>query len=194
MVVDEFGSILGLVTLEDLLEQVVGEIHDEYDVVEGPLILGTGSSAAMVFDGGFGLRDLEMQYHIPLPDDPAYATLGGFVLAQLGFIPKGGEGFDYAGYHFTVVEMDRRRVARVKVQRLSPIVESPIIEQVPAEPPVSAFTTSHNVSPDPSPRDTPAGKVRPPGTPGAAGTLGTPSASDTAGAEAPASARGRKRA
>jgi putative hemolysin len=174
MVVDEFGSILGLVTLEDLLEQVVGEIHDEYDVVEGPLILGTGSSAAMVFDGGFGLRDLETQYHIPLPDDPAYATLGGFVLAQLGFIPKGGEGFDYAGYHFIVLEMDRRRVARVKVQRLSPIAE-----QVPAEPPASDFTTAPNVSPDSSPRDTPAGQVR---------------ATDAADAERPAAARRRKRA
>ncbi|HEY1865707.1 MAG TPA: hemolysin family protein [Candidatus Acidoferrales bacterium] len=180
MIVDEFGSILGLLTLEDLLEQVVGEIHDEYDVVEGPLILGTGSGAAMVFDGGFGLRDLETQYHIPLPDDPAYATLGGFVLAQLGFIPKGGEGFDYAGYHFTVVEMDRRRVARVKVQRLSPVVE-----QAPPEPSASGATTVH----DASPKDTPASKV------GAPGTLGTPGPSDTAGADRPtATARGRKRA
>jgi putative hemolysin len=116
MIVDEFGSILGLVTLEDLLEQVVGEIHDEYDVVEGPQILGTGAGAAMVFDGAFSLRDLETQYKIPLPDDPAYATLGGFVLAHLGFIPRGGESFDYGGFHFTVLEMDRRRVARVKVQ------------------------------------------------------------------------------
>jgi CBS domain containing-hemolysin-like protein len=120
MVVDEFGSILGLLTLEDLLEQVVGEIHDEYDVVKGPLILGSGTGAAMVFDGGFGLKDLETQYDIALPEDPAYATLGGFVLAQLGFIPRGGEGFDYGDYHFTVVEMDRRRVARVKIQRLIP--------------------------------------------------------------------------
>ena len=116
MIVDEFGSILGLVTLEDLLEQVVGEIHDEYDVVEGPQILGTGAAAAMVFDGAFSLRDLETQYKIPLPDDPAYATLGGFVLAHLGFIPRGGESFDYGGFHFTVLEMDRRRVAHVKVQ------------------------------------------------------------------------------
>ncbi len=117
MIVDEFGSILGLVTLEDLLEQVVGEIHDEYDVIEGPLILGSGAGAAMIFDGAFSLRDLETQYHIQLPDDPAYATLGGFVLAHLGFIPHGGESFDYGVFHFTVLEMDRRRVARVKIQR-----------------------------------------------------------------------------
>jgi putative hemolysin len=120
MVVDEFGSILGLLTLEDVLEQLVGEIHDEFDVVETPQIVGIGADTAMIFDGSAGLRDLESQHNIVLPEDPAYATLGGFVLAQLGFIPRGGEIFEYAGYRFTVVEMDRRRVARVKVQRLGP--------------------------------------------------------------------------
>ncbi len=125
MVVDEFGSILGLVTLEDILEQMVGEIHDEFDVIESPLIVGSGKDAVMVFDGSVGLRDLETQYKIDLAEDPAYSTLGGFVLAQLGFIPKGGEGFDYGGYRFTVLEMDRRRVARVKLQRLNPLGEMP---------------------------------------------------------------------
>jgi putative hemolysin len=124
MVVDEFGSILGLLTLEDLIEQLVGEIHDEFDVVEGPLVVGTGSEAAMIFDGAFGLRDLETQYNIRLPEDPAYATLSGFVMAQLGFIPRGGEGFDYGGYRFTVLEMDHRRVSRVKLQRLPPVAEA----------------------------------------------------------------------
>ena len=123
MVVDEHGSILGLLTLEDILEQLIGEIHDEFDVVESPLIVGTGTDAAMVFDGSVGLRDLETQYAITLPEDPAYATLGGFVLAQLGVIPKGGEGFAYGSYRFTVMEMDSRRVARVKVQRLMPLPE-----------------------------------------------------------------------
>jgi CBS domain containing-hemolysin-like protein len=72
----------------------------------------------MVFDGAVSLRDLETQYEIHLPEDPAYATLGGFVLAKLGFIPHGGESFDYAGYRFTVLEMERHRVARIKLQRL----------------------------------------------------------------------------
>jgi putative hemolysin len=118
MVVDEFGSILGLVTLEDVLEQMVGEIHDEFDVVQAPQIVGTGTEMAMVFDGSVGLRDLESQYEVNLPEDPAYATLGGFVLARLGFIPRGGESFDFAGYRFTVLEMERHRVARIKLQRL----------------------------------------------------------------------------
>ncbi|MBZ5659535.1 MAG: hemolysin family protein [Acidobacteriia bacterium] len=118
MVVDEFGTILGLITLEDILEQLVGEIHDEYDVVQRPLIVGQGTEAAMIFDASLGIRDLESQYNIILPEDPSYATVGGFALAQLGFIPKGGENFEFDGYRFTIVEMDRRRVARVKIQRL----------------------------------------------------------------------------
>ena len=72
----------------------------------------------MIFDASLGLRDLESQYNIILPEDRSYATVGGFVLARLGFIPRGGESFDFDGYRFTVVEMDRRRVARVKIQRI----------------------------------------------------------------------------
>ena len=115
VVVDEFGSILGLVTMEDILEQMVGEIHDEFDVVERPLTLSDG---AIIFDAGLNVRDLDAQYNISLPEDPAYATVGGFVLDQLGFIPRGGESFEYNGYLFSVIEVDGRRVARVKIQRI----------------------------------------------------------------------------
>jgi CBS domain containing-hemolysin-like protein len=108
------------------LEQLVGEIHDEYDVVQKPLIVGHGADTAMIFDASLSLRDLETQYNILLPEDPSYTTAGGFVLAQLGFIPKGGESFDFEGYRFTVVEMDRRRVARVKIQRLKQPGELPV--------------------------------------------------------------------
>jgi CBS domain containing-hemolysin-like protein len=119
-VVDEFGSILGLVTLEDLIEQVVGEIHDEFDVVERPQVVGRGPDPAMIFDASLPVRDLASQYDIELPEDSAYSTVGGFVLSQLQFIPRGGETFEFGGYRFTVVEMDRRRVARVKIERLKP--------------------------------------------------------------------------
>ena len=115
IVVDEFGSVLGLVTMEDVIEQLIGEIHDEFDVVERPLTLADG---AVIFDAALSVRDLDSQYNIVLPEDPAYATVGGFVLDQLGFIPRGGESFEYAAYRFTVVEMDGRRVARVKIQLL----------------------------------------------------------------------------
>jgi magnesium and cobalt exporter, CNNM family len=115
VVVDEFGSILGLVTMEDILEQMVGEIHDEFDVIERPLTLADGT---VIFDAGLNVRDLDAQYNISLPEDPAYATVGGFVLDQLGFIPRGGESFEYGDFRFTVVEMDGRRVARVKIQQI----------------------------------------------------------------------------
>jgi putative hemolysin len=136
MVVDEFGSILGLVTLEDILEQVVGEIHDEFDIVEQPLTLADG---AVVFDAALNVRDLDAQYNIALPEDPAYATVGGFVLDQLGFIPKGGESFEFGTSRFTVAEMDGKRVARVKIQRIRPAadvaksVDSPAAIGLPAK-------------------------------------------------------------
>lgn len=155
MVVDEFGSILGLLTLEDLLEQLVGEIHDEFDVIEGPVLVGSGSEAAMIFDGAFSLHDLETQYNIVLPEDPAYATLSGFAMAHLGFIPRGGEGFDYGGYRFTVLEMDHRRVSRVKLQRLPPITESAPGEQAApaaASPHITAAVAPRNAEERPSPR------------------------------------------
>jgi putative hemolysin len=86
--------------------------------VERPQTLADG---AIVFDAALNVRDLDAQYNITLPEDPAYATVGGFVLDQLGFIPRGGENFEYDGYRFTVVEMDGRRVARVKIERILPI-------------------------------------------------------------------------
>lgn len=133
MVVDEFGSILGLVTLEDILEQMVGEIHDEFDVEERPIVLPDGG---LIFDAGINVRDLQAQYNIALPDDPAYETVGGYVLSRLGVIPRGGESFEDEGYRFTVMEMDRRRVSRVKVQRLpqsaQPISSVRLAESRPA--------------------------------------------------------------
>jgi putative hemolysin len=117
MVVDEFGSILGLVTLENILEQMVGEIHDEFDVVEGPHVLPDGG---IIFEGAMKVRDLETQYNIVLTDDSSYETVGGFILNRLGFVPRGGESFEAEGYRFTVMEMDRRRVSRVKIKTLSP--------------------------------------------------------------------------
>src|SRR5271154_6600779 len=130
MVVDEFGSILGVVTLEDILEQMVGAIHDEFDVVERPLALPDGG---MIFDAATKVHDLDAQYNIAIPDDPSYETVGGFVLSRLGFIPRGGESFEADGYRFTVVEMDRRRVSRVKIKPLQPRTENPApVSQPPA--------------------------------------------------------------
>jgi CBS domain containing-hemolysin-like protein len=147
MVVDEFGSILGLVTLEDILEQMVGEIHDEFDVVERPLALPDGG---MIFDAGIKVRDLSAQYNITLADDSSYETVGGFVLSRLGFIPRGGESFESDGYRFTVMEMERRRVSRVKIKAL----------QAPAEPVTPPSDSSAPAPPVAVEQLAPAGPVK----------------------------------
>jgi putative hemolysin len=135
MVVDEFGSILGLLTLEDILEQMVGEIHDEFDVVERPLTLPDGG---IIFDAGIKVRDLQAQYNITLTDDSSYETVGGFVLSRLGFIPRGGESFEADGFRFTVMEMDRRRVSRVKIKAIPAPTPQPEPEGVPKSAPAAA--------------------------------------------------------
>jgi putative hemolysin len=137
MVVDEFGSILGLATLEDILEQMVGEIHDEFDVVERPLTLPDGG---MIFDAAIKIRELEARYNIVVPEDPSYETIGGFVLNRLGFIPRGGESFEADGFRFTVMEMDHRRVSRVKMKPLP----RPLAETAPGETPQGAEQGSVN--------------------------------------------------
>jgi CBS domain containing-hemolysin-like protein len=113
VVVDEFGSTAGVVSVEDALEQIVGEIEDEFDIAEQPP-LSTGQF--MVLDGGESIRDLEMQYHLPLPRDEGFETLGGFVLSRLQRIPQPGDAFQFEGRRFTVLQMEGRRVGQVKVE------------------------------------------------------------------------------
>jgi putative hemolysin len=90
MVVDEFGSILGLATLEDILEQMVGEIHDEFDVVEGPLNLPDGG---MIFDAAIKIRELEARYNLVVPEDPSYETIGGIRAEPAGIYSARGREF-----------------------------------------------------------------------------------------------------
>ena len=114
IVVDEFGSTSGLVTVEDVLEQLVGELEDEFDVAQLPPVPLT--SGSVVLDGSANIRDLEVQYEIELPRDHGFETLAGFVMAQLGKIPKGGESLEYQGRRFTVMQMEGRRIARVRIE------------------------------------------------------------------------------
>jgi CBS domain containing-hemolysin-like protein len=114
IVVDEFGSTSGLVTVEDVLEQLVGELEDEFDVAQRPVV--SLASGAVVLDGSANIRDLEVQYDIVLPRDEGFETLAGFVMAQLGKIPRGGESFEYDGRRYTVLHMEGHRIARVKIE------------------------------------------------------------------------------
>ena len=116
LVVDEFGTFVGLVTIEDVLEHIVGEIQDEYDR-EYPAIKRIGEDV-LVVDGTLSLRELADDYDIVLPRGAGYETLAGFVLDCLGKIPKGGESFAYEGRIYTVVDMDGLRVAKVKIEKL----------------------------------------------------------------------------
>jgi len=119
VVVDEFGSTAGVVTVEDILEQLVGEIEDEFDVPppEQPTIEG---KIALVLEGSFSIRDLESQYQLALPRDSGFETLAGFVLARLQKIPSVGESFDYEGHRYIVEEMEGHRIAKVKIEKLEP--------------------------------------------------------------------------
>jgi CBS domain containing-hemolysin-like protein len=116
LVVDEFGTYVGLVTVEDVLEQLVGEIRDEYDQDEEAIHQVSGN--VLLMDASISLRELANDYEIVLPRGAGYETLAGFVLSVLGVIPAGGESFVYEGRRFTVAEMDGRRVAKVRIEKL----------------------------------------------------------------------------
>jgi CBS domain containing-hemolysin-like protein len=112
LVVDEFGTIMGLVTLEDVLEQIFGEIGDEHDVRRPLPIAG---APVIEVDGSTSIRDLASQYEIELPGDAGFETLAGFLLFRLGYIPNPGETLTYGTRTFIVEEMDRNRIAKVKI-------------------------------------------------------------------------------
>jgi putative hemolysin len=119
IVVDEFGSTAGVITVEDVLEQIVGEIEDEFDiqpVEQASLAEDTG----LVLDGSTNVRDLESQYQLVLPRDAGFETLAGFVLARLQRIPKMGDSFDYENHRYTVEEMEGNRILRVRVEMHEP--------------------------------------------------------------------------
>ena len=115
MVVDEHGSVTGLVTMEDLLEEIVGEIQDEYDWEERPVEkLRDGS---LVVEGTTTAAELRDTYHIPIPASEEFDTVAGFMLNSLGAVPRGGEVVGVGDYRLTVVDVERNRISKVKVEK-----------------------------------------------------------------------------
>ncbi len=115
--VDEFGSVVGLVTAEDAVEQLTGELEDAFDNPVKFILSTVGG--AMIMDGNVNLRDLETQMNWRLPREGGVETLAGFMLVQLGHLPTAGESVEYEGRRLTVVEMDARRIARIRVEELT---------------------------------------------------------------------------
>jgi CBS domain containing-hemolysin-like protein len=114
IVVDEFGSTSGLVSAEDLLEQIVGELEDEFDIgTRNDILSATG---AITLDGSTPLRDLATRLDWEFPRQPGIETLAGFVLSELGHIPTVGETVTHSGRLFRVTEMAGRRISRILVQ------------------------------------------------------------------------------
>jgi CBS domain containing-hemolysin-like protein len=122
MVVDEFGTIAGLLTVEDVLEQIVGPIQDEYDEKSQAHAGGLAGAhpSEVELDGATRIRDLETEYGIDIPAEAGFETLAGFLLYRLGYIPHAGEHVDFGGRRYTVIEMERNRIARVRVERIAP--------------------------------------------------------------------------
>jgi putative hemolysin len=115
IVIDEHGSVTGLVTMEDLLEEIVGEIQDEYDWEERPVErLRDGS---MVVEGTVSAAELRDSYAVPLPESSEFETVAGFMLDRLGSVPKGGEVVTVGDYRLTVVDVERNRISKVKIEK-----------------------------------------------------------------------------
>ncbi len=118
MVVNEFGEVEGVVTLEDLVEEIVGEIRDEYDREErGPVERMPDGS--MVVQGSALLKDLKADFGLPFDESPDFHTLAGFMLARLKRIPRGGEWVEHNGYKLTIVDMEGRRILKVKLDKMA---------------------------------------------------------------------------
>ncbi len=138
IVVDEFGSITGLVTVEDALEQIVGEMEDEFDVRDSSM--QTLSSGTLVLHGNVTLLDLESQMGWHLPHDGGVETLAGFLLVHMQKIPNVGDSIVLDGRRFTVAAMQDRRITRVRVEPKNAArteeTSRPIIgaEKIPAVP------------------------------------------------------------
>jgi len=115
VVVDEFGSTAGVISVEDVLEQLVGELEDEFDVASTQPVV-TDANAPLVLDGSVNIRDLESQYELKLPQDEGFETLAGFLLSRLQKMPAGGEAFDYEGRRFVVEKMEGHRIATVRIE------------------------------------------------------------------------------
>ena len=117
LVVDEFGTYTGLVTLQDVFEQIFGDIGDEHDAVRPK---PAAQEKVLHLEGSTTIRDLENKFNIALPAEAGFETLAGFLLDQFGHIPRASEAVEYGNRRFTVAKLDRNRIASVDVEKIEP--------------------------------------------------------------------------
>src|SRR5207247_2126916 len=114
IVVDEYGGTAGLVTIEDLMEEIVGEIRDEYDVESEPIVdEGNGS---FLFSGKVDIDEVVDRLKVPIERE-GFETVGGFLLSHIGRVPAVGERFDIDGLSVEVIDAERRRINKVRISR-----------------------------------------------------------------------------
>ncbi len=116
LVVDEYGGTAGLVTVEDVIEELVGEIRDEYDSEAEPIV--REGEDTFVFSGKVGIGEMAERLGVEI-EDGDFETVGGFVLARLGRVPAVGERFEIDGLDVAILEAERRRIHKVRVRRLT---------------------------------------------------------------------------
>jgi len=114
-VVDEHGGIEGIITLEDLLEEIVGDISDEHDEEVNEQITPIEDRIYML-DGALAVRDLNRRLKTSLPEDESYTTIGGFLMSVAGHVLQAGEVIEHDGLHFTVEKVERRRLVKVTLE------------------------------------------------------------------------------
>jgi putative hemolysin len=123
IVLDEYGGTAGLVTIEDILEELVGEISDEHPPHDTPMIKKVGENTYEV-DATLDIDQTNRTMGLALPEDAGYETLGGFVSVMLGRIPQKGTTFEHNGVRYTILEAEPQRVKRLKIELLPQVAEA----------------------------------------------------------------------